>query len=464
MKKFFYTAILLLVILSYSLNVCAKEENNETTVSGNETASEDDESPVVPINEIGDDVQDRIAENVSSLMQQTESQNHQDYISIDSAFATMKDSLVNGSAVSLTQAASRVEGFEFDYQPAYDAQKYALCGAIDFAQVNYDYENIIGAMQLATDIDITQSPITAMELFDDKYQGVWEAVQLDDLSIDAMYEGINVNDALNSVKIEFADSFADCIETGSFATVKDLLSIGSVFQMAADGVQTQSLRDMNYLTSLTAGQTNHNLSLAYANSGVSDLTEIQSQVNGIADWSQIKVDNSYYTLVDNGNGSFEIMRTDAVAARQLQTNIGDRIQIVEDYQASAPNQSGSPYIGKTNLLEQDIALNALPLETQIMLRNADENSISYKMLLSGGLASLYGDYNNIFADSASNAQNIILQQQQIDPNRSPSTQNLGGVVNTLTSPTNVGQYNPETGLTYYGTGDTVNANGISYTQ
>lgn len=260
-------------------------DDGEESVSGNSA-----ENPVVTeMDSVNESVQGQIAENVSAIMQQTESQNQQEYVSIDSAFATLKDNLVNGEAVSLTQAASNVEGFSFDYSAEYDVSRMALIGGIDLAQVNYDYNNIIATMQLSTDINLSEPQITAMELFDVTYEGVYEAVQLDDLSIDAMYDGLNVNDTLNGVKIEFANDFAVSIETGSFATIKDLLSIGDVFSLANGDLPVQSLQSMNYLTSLSAGQTTHNLSLAQQ-SGSINAGRLQSEIKGIAGFSNMMTD------------------------------------------------------------------------------------------------------------------------------------------------------------------------------
>ena len=365
LKNILFTILTITLMISPATVYAQNSQEGEESVSSNEANT----TAVTEMEDIDGAAQEQIADSVANLIQQTSAQNNQEYISIDSAFATMKDNLVNGGAVSLTQAAAGVEGFRFDYSMEYDVSKMMLLGGIDLAQVNYDYDNIIATMQLATDLDLEKPQITAMELFDYTYEGVYEAVQLDDLSIDTMYEGLNVNDALNSVKIEFANSFAASIETGSFSTVKNILSIGDVFSLASGDLPSQSLKSMNYLTSLTAGQAAANLSLAHQTMNTQD---IQDKINGISDFTDIVSGGSSYTMMNTEDGS--IIYRDGLFVVGMENNEVERGEDANSVPASEITSTISPSLPLTVNGYSRVEYNGLPgLPEEDILNNNQSN-------------------------------------------------------------------------------------------
>lgn len=172
---------------------------------------------------------------------------------LNSVFDMMTNSLVDGKDVSFSSVFNQMGNFSISTDSYLDTSSMQLSDGTDFGIVNLQYCSLAEKMiDQFGDGSLSGQSQGCLSLFNNTYGDIVSEIQLEEPTIP---EGFDVNSMLESSQNAVDSAYSQATSSGSFASIKNSISIGKVFSLAKKGLSMPSLASTSDLQGMIKDST-----------------------------------------------------------------------------------------------------------------------------------------------------------------------------------------------------------------
>ncbi len=246
-NKFFVLLLTSSLVLS-SFSVYAEENTEETTESTTEISTEFTTEDLNSPYHAGTNTTMTLSEFKDMVDVNSESF---EKLGNDEVYKMMKNSLMNGEDIALTEAFSMSTGLEIPDNMMYDLSDCGMDGTIDTTSINLQYANVMAQMDkdFNTSLDnLSSNSVTATELFNNTYGNLANELKVSKAELP---EGFSFSELAVQNSTSFANAYGNAINSSEFQNIRNTVSIRDMFSEADKGVTRYGLASLSDLDLLT---------------------------------------------------------------------------------------------------------------------------------------------------------------------------------------------------------------------
>lgn len=181
-------------------------------------------------------------------------------LGLNTAYGKVLSSIGGNEKVNLSDAMSEAFGFSLQKNLSTDLTDLSalnLSEKFDQGYLDMQYTALSDAMEKGINVnmdDLKGSSMNAVDLFNNTYGDLYDSLSLMDNSIPEEFDPAKM---IKNSKSMIDSTYSKAISTGSFADIKNSISIGGIFSKAAAGVSAPGLASAGelrgMLSSISAG-------------------------------------------------------------------------------------------------------------------------------------------------------------------------------------------------------------------
>lgn len=252
-------------VLAEDLNYADSAKNMETTTG---TTSQDVLSDSdVKLNKMIQSIESTLAADSSDSLEKANDDNLDSVFgslfgdSTDQMFSEMSQKLQNGEQISFSELFNNYSPLQLDSGSLFDMSDMESLFSKsndDMSITNLKYALAASDMETTySNMDLSGQSANCMELFNNTYGDLASQMQLKTPEIP---ESFNVNSMLSSEADAIQKAYSSATNSEAFSSVKNNISIGSIFSKAQGGVSSKSLASSSTLKSMLSQTSGSNKS------------------------------------------------------------------------------------------------------------------------------------------------------------------------------------------------------------
>lgn len=165
----------------------------------------------------------------------------------DLIFQQMQESMKKGESISFSKLFNENSTLKITEESMFDMSDAQDFFDADMGMTNLKYEALASALTDSVSQNFGGQSMDCMGMFQDTYGGVISGLEMKEPEIP---KGFTVDSMLNAGNNAVNQAYKDAMKSSSFQSVKNQISIGSVFDMAKRGPDAVSLKSDKELSSL----------------------------------------------------------------------------------------------------------------------------------------------------------------------------------------------------------------------
>lgn len=153
----------------------------------------------------------------------------------DDVYQMMKNSLDAGESVKLTEAFAMSEGLEIPNNMMYDLSDCGMDGTVDASSINLEYASLLTQMDTNYDTameDLSSFSVSTTDLFNNTYGDLVKDMQISEATLPSNFSFENLT-TQNTTSMD--NTYKNILNSSDYTTIKNNVSLGNVFQQAANG-------------------------------------------------------------------------------------------------------------------------------------------------------------------------------------------------------------------------------------
>lgn len=209
---------------------------------------------------------------------------------LNDIYSVMNTSVKGGENISLSEAFNQFSNFSISTEEYKDISDLNLGSTVDFGTVNLQYCNLAQNMvKNAQNNDLSGQSTDCLSLFENTFGDVLSSISLENPSIP---EGFTVENMLSQGQSAIDCAYSSATSSGSFASVKNSISIGNIFSKASQGLSMPDLASDATLSNLISS------------SSASQKSKISGEYNDRRTWINEKRSDVKQNTLSNLNKNF----------------------------------------------------------------------------------------------------------------------------------------------------------------